>query len=97
MWTSLDSGLRPTEVARAKTSWIDVDNAVLRIPKEDSAKNVGNWNVSIRDETANALDEWVHSELHTHTLREDLVEIIGGMLNLNDLQLEEAKARADER
>jgi hypothetical protein len=38
--------------------------------------------------------KWEHSELHTHTLREDLVEIIGGRLNLNHLQLEEAKARA---
>ncbi len=38
--------------------------------------------------------KWENSEYHTHTLREDLVEIIGGMLNLNDLQLDEAKARA---
>lgn len=38
--------------------------------------------------------KWEHSELHTHTLREDFVEIIGARLNLNDLQLEEAKARA---
>lgn len=38
--------------------------------------------------------KWEHSELQTHTLREDLVDIIGGQLNLNELQLEEAKARA---
>jgi hypothetical protein len=38
--------------------------------------------------------KWEHSEYHTHTLREDLVKIAGGKLNLNDLQLEEAKARA---
>ena len=38
--------------------------------------------------------KWEHSEYHTHTLREDLVEIIGGKLNLNDLQMKEAKARA---
>lgn len=38
--------------------------------------------------------KYEHSELTTHTLREDLVEIIGGRLNLNALLLEEAKARA---
>ena len=64
VWASLDAGLRPTEVARAKTSWVDVENAVLRIPKEDSAKNSGNWNVSIRDGTAEALQEWMHERRH---------------------------------
>lgn len=64
VWVSLDAGLRPTEVARAKTTWVDTENSVLRIPKEDSAKNVGNWNVSIRDETAEALDEWIHERSH---------------------------------
>jgi hypothetical protein len=38
--------------------------------------------------------KYEHSELTTHNLREDLVEIIGKQLNLNELQLEEAKARA---
>lgn len=38
--------------------------------------------------------KYEHSELKTHTLREDLVEIIGERLNLNEFQLEEAKARA---
>lgn len=38
--------------------------------------------------------KWEHSELTTHSLREDLVDIIGKKLNLTDLQLEEAKARA---
>lgn len=64
VWTSLDAGLRPTEVARAKTSWVDVENSLLRIPKEDSAKNVGNWNVSLRDRTAESLDEWIYERSH---------------------------------
>ena len=40
-------------------SWVDAENAVLRIPKEESSKNVGNWTVSLRQQTANALDAWL--------------------------------------
>lgn len=59
VWTSLDAGLRPIEVERATVSWVDVENAVLRIPKEESSKNTGNWTVSLRDSTANALEAWL--------------------------------------
>ena len=58
-WVSLDAGLRPIEVERAKPSWIDIENSVLRIPKEDSAKNKGNWIVGLTDRTADALDRWL--------------------------------------
>ncbi|MBP1987629.1 tyrosine-type recombinase/integrase [Halolamina salifodinae] len=64
VWVSLDAGLRPTEVERAKTSWVDVENSLLRIPKEESAKNVENWNVSLRDRTADALEKWIHERTH---------------------------------
>lgn len=33
---SLDAGLRPIEFERAVTGWVDIENAVLRIPKEQS-------------------------------------------------------------
>lgn len=56
---SLDAGLRPIEVGRAKVSWVDLDNAVLRIPKADSAKNDGNWTVSLRRRTAEMLAMWL--------------------------------------
>ncbi|WP_254830885.1 tyrosine-type recombinase/integrase [Haloglomus salinum] len=59
VWTSLDAGLRPIEVARARTSWVDVSNAVLRIPAEDSSKNTDNWRVSVRTETAEFLAAWL--------------------------------------
>lgn len=59
VWTSLDAGLRPIEVERAVTSWVDVENAVLRIPKGQSSKNVENWTVGIRERTADALDKWL--------------------------------------
>jgi integrase len=55
---SLDAGLRPVEVKRASLDWIDTDNSVLRIPKQDSAKSRDNWIVSIRDRTATFLDRW---------------------------------------
>ena len=59
VWASLDAGLRPIEVERARTTWVDVDNAVLRIPREESSKNDGNWTVSLQEQTAKALDRWM--------------------------------------
>jgi site-specific recombinase XerD len=59
VWTSLDAGLRPIEVERAHTGWVDLDNEVLRIPKEESAKNEGHWVVGLRSRTADALERWL--------------------------------------
>lgn len=64
-WASLDAGLRPVEVERAVTGWVDVDNCLLRIPREHSAKSRGNWTVTFLDvsvekpwdETADTLAE----------------------------------------
>ena len=59
VWVSLDAGLRPIEVERASVEWVDVDNAVLRIPEEDSSKNDENWIVSLQDRTAEILSKWI--------------------------------------
>ncbi len=59
VWTSLDAGLRPIEVERAITSWVDTENGVLRIPKEESAKSRDNWIVSLREKTADILSRWL--------------------------------------
>jgi len=59
VWTSLDTGLRPVEVERAKPSWVDVDSAVLRIPKEDSAKSHEHWVVGLKERTAEMLGRWL--------------------------------------
>jgi site-specific recombinase XerD len=59
VWVSLDAGLRPIEVERASTDWIDIDNCVLRIPRRDSAKSRDSWIVSIRERTATVLDRWL--------------------------------------
>jgi len=56
---SLDAALRPIEVGRAVTSWVDVENAVLRIPKEESSKNTGHWIVGLQDRTAEMLGRWL--------------------------------------
>ena len=47
------------EVERAKMSWVDVDNQVLRIPKEESNKSAENWVVGVTERTAKALDRWL--------------------------------------
>lgn len=57
--TSLDAGLRPIEVGRAKTYWVDIENAALHIPADESSKNEDNWSVSLRRETAEYLARWM--------------------------------------
>jgi integrase len=57
--TSLDAALRPVEVGRARREWVDVDNAVLRIPAENSSKNSDNWRAALTSRTATALDHWL--------------------------------------
>jgi len=59
VWTSLDAGLRPVEVGNARVSWCDTENGLLRIPREDSSKNEGNWAVSLTNRTATALGRWI--------------------------------------
>jgi site-specific recombinase XerD len=60
VWTSLDAGLRPIELGRARTYWVDTDNAVLRIPAEDASKGGDNWVVSLRERTATMLERWIN-------------------------------------
>ena len=59
VWTSLDAGLRPIEVERSVTSWIDVENKVLRIPKEQSSKTRENWIVGLQERTASMFGRWI--------------------------------------
>lgn len=59
VYASMDAGFRPKEVGRAKVTWLDLENGLFRIPKEDSTKNRENWHVAISDRTANILRKWV--------------------------------------
>lgn len=56
---SLDAALRPVEVERSRVSWVDPDNGVLRIPKEESSKNRDHWVVGLRDRSVDALARWL--------------------------------------
>jgi integrase len=56
---SLDPGLRPIEVKRAVTLWVETESGVLRIPKEDPSKNVDNWVVGLRSKTTDVLERWL--------------------------------------
>ena len=55
----MDAGLRPKEVRGAKTSWLDLENGMLRIPKDESTKNTDNWHIALSDRTANILRKWL--------------------------------------
>ncbi|WP_343749348.1 tyrosine-type recombinase/integrase, partial [Halarchaeum salinum] len=56
---ALDAALRPIEVSRAKVGWVDAENAVLRIPSNESAKSDEAWLVSLREQTASMLEKWI--------------------------------------
>nr|WP_246049015.1 site-specific integrase [Natronomonas salsuginis] len=57
--TSLDAALRPVEVSRARPGWVDIDNRLLRIPREESSKNTDNWRTSLTSRTTDALTQWL--------------------------------------
>lgn len=59
VYVSMDAGLRPKEVGRATVNWLDLENEMLRIPKEESTKNTENWHVAISQRTANILRKWL--------------------------------------
>ncbi|WP_259535293.1 site-specific integrase [Halalkaliarchaeum sp. AArc-CO] len=59
IYTALDAGLRPCEVERANLRWVDTDNQVLRIPREDASKNRENWIIALKPETASILERWI--------------------------------------
>lgn len=59
VYASMDAGFPPKEVGRAKVTWLDLENEMLRIPKEDSTKNQDNSHVVFSIRTANTLREWV--------------------------------------
>lgn len=46
----LDAALRPVEVGRAQTYWVDQENGALRIPVKDSSKGDENWTTTVRSE-----------------------------------------------
>ena len=59
MMVSIDGGLRPCEVGAAKAEWYDESKQALLIPVDESAKNENYWEVSLRNDTALALTNWL--------------------------------------
>lgn len=55
---SLDCGLRPVEVGRAKTYWVNFEENTLDIPKDESSKNEDNWKCVLSDKSVRALEKW---------------------------------------
>lgn len=58
VYTSLDAGFRPIEVARSTTDWLRLEKGTIYIPKEESSKNRENWEVALREETVEILRRW---------------------------------------
>jgi site-specific recombinase XerD len=56
---ALDAGLRPIEIKRSNVHWVDTENGVLRIPREESSKNRENWIVALKQETSQILERWL--------------------------------------
>jgi len=57
--TTLDMGLRPVEIKRATVDWVDLNNAVLKIPAEESSKNKDNWECVLSSNAKRALERWL--------------------------------------
>ena len=58
VWTGIDAALRPIEIERSTTDWVDLDDRTLMIPRADS-KNDIRWEVALTDRTITALDRWL--------------------------------------
>lgn len=56
---TLDTGLRPIEVGRAKVDWVNLQDNELNVPKEESTKNESHWNCSLKNRTAKVLKRWL--------------------------------------
>ncbi|MCW8173228.1 hypothetical protein D8S78_19725 [Natrialba swarupiae] len=52
-------GLRPDEVERAKTFWLDLENGILQIPNEEVSSEDDQWIVALRPQTTRALENWL--------------------------------------
>lgn len=54
-----DCGLRPIEVERSRTDWINFRDNELVIPYDQSSKGDSTWEVSLSSESVRALQKWM--------------------------------------
>jgi len=59
VWASMDAGFRPIEVKRSRVQWVDLENELLRIPKQESSKTRENWEVALTTRTVEYLGRWL--------------------------------------
>jgi|AntRauMinimDraft_4_1070384.scaffolds.fasta_scaffold03023_1 integrase len=71
---SLDCGLRPVEVGRAKVDWVNFEDHTLDIPREESSKNDNNWKCVLSDKSVRALGTWLdeRSSYEVYSGRDEL-------------------------
>ena len=62
--TTLDAGLRPSEIADANETWPRLGKQALYIPKGDAHKNRENWEVALRTDTVEILNRWLAEREH---------------------------------
>jgi integrase len=58
-WLGMDLGLRPSEIAKIRVSWLDMDNELVRVPRRESVKNNEPWTCPMLRETADYLRLWI--------------------------------------
>jgi integrase len=57
--TAIDTGLRPKEVERIRTDWLQLEANQLIIPAEHAVKSDRRWDVSLSETTTALLDQWL--------------------------------------
>lgn len=57
--TTRSQGWRPAMVGRLRVDWYHPDDQEIRIPPEESVKNDAPWTVTLSDEGAHALENWL--------------------------------------
>ena len=59
-----DAGLTPKEVHDAKVSWYKPDQQILKIPTEVAAKERDKEEISLSDESSEAMSRWIQERRH---------------------------------
>jgi integrase len=54
-----DTGLRPMEVGRATTGWVNLKDSELVIPMEEATKDKDNWECALSTQSVSALEKWL--------------------------------------
>ena len=61
---TLETGIIPIEVGRARTDWYDPKQNILKIPKEDAGKDRPTSKLPLTEATGELLSEWIQERRH---------------------------------